>query len=82
MSRRLDQKGTSTVYLHFRVTPEEEGRIKGLAHYLGMAYGAMLRLLADEKRQALYAEGKRPPVRPPAPDGVQDSGVPTPRKKR
>jgi hypothetical protein len=83
MSKRLDAPSTSSVYLHFRVTPEEESRIKGLAHYLGMAYGAMLRQLAEEKRQALYDEGKRPPVRPPVADGVlQDSGVPTPRKKR
>lgn len=81
MSRRLDQAGTSTIYLHFRVTPEERDALRGLAHYLGMSYGALLRQLAKEKRQALYAEGKRPPLRPPTANGeLSDSGRKPPRK--
>lgn len=77
MSRRLDAKLKSSVYLHFRVTPEEEARIKGLAHYKGISYGAMLRDLAEEERQRLYDGGKRPPVRPPE----EDTGPKTPRRK-
>lgn len=83
MVRRLDTEARSTVYLHFRVTPEEEARIKGLAHYKGMSYGAMLRELAEQERKRLWnEEGKRPPVRPPAIDDSQDTGPSTPRKKR
>lgn len=70
---------SSNVLLNFRVTPDESDRIKALAYYLRIPYGQMLRDLAEEKRAALIADGKRPPVRPPQVE--TDTGPKTPRRK-
>lgn len=86
MSNRYPGQATKSVLMNFRVTPEVADRIRGLAWYLKMPYSEMLVLLEAEKRQQLYAENKRPPLRPPAAtDGqslqVSDSrGPKTPRR--
>lgn len=64
MSKRLDQKGTSTVWAKARVTPEERDGMNGLAQYLGETLSQMFRRLYAQERARLVAEGKRPPLRP------------------
>jgi hypothetical protein len=64
MARRLDTQAPSTATLNLTLTPEAEERIKALAWYLRVHYSHLLRSLAQEKRDALHAEGKRPPLRP------------------
>ncbi|HEY6056201.1 MAG TPA: hypothetical protein VIU86_19885 [Gaiellaceae bacterium] len=59
----------SSIYAHFRVTPEELDEIKGTAEYLGLPYGEYLRLAHAEKRAGLVAQGLRPPKKP------RDSGT-------
>lgn len=64
MNRRVDRQSVSRDDLHLSFTLEDEERIKGLAYYLSVPYSQLLRGLAREKRQALYDEGKRPPLKP------------------
>lgn len=64
MNRRPGVGQQSTADLHISFTLEAEARIKGLAFYLRQPYGALLRELAAKKRQALYDEGLRPPLKP------------------
>jgi hypothetical protein len=70
--------GLKRKYRHIKVGVEEKAEIVALAQYLGMPYGQMLEMLTEEKRRALYDQGKRPPLKPPARD---DSGPKTPRRK-
>lgn len=67
-TRPRKQPAGYDVPLNFKASREAADRIRGLAYYLGIPYGQMLRDLADKKRAALYAEGKRPPLRPPSSD--------------
>lgn len=61
MSRRLDQKETSAVWLNLRLTEEEKAEWKALARYLQMTVSDLLRNLVSAKREQLIAEGKKPP---------------------
>jgi len=67
--------------LTIKCTEEAADRIKGLAYYLGISYAEMLRDLAEQKRAALVADGKRPPLRPPPEHEFSESqGKRTPRR--
>jgi hypothetical protein len=63
MTRRVGKK-VSSIYAHFRATPEELDEIKGTAEYLGLPYGEYLRLCHAEKRARMVGEGMRPPKKP------------------
>jgi len=70
MARRYDQGELTTAQMEFRVTPTVSNRIRGLAWYLrrdegSAGYGRMLGILAERKRAALVADGKRPPLKAP-----------------
>lgn len=74
---RRTGKSTRSVLTNFRVTPEERDRLQGLAYYLEMSVADLIILLEREKRQQLYDEGKRPPLRRPTPE---TEGPKTPRR--
>jgi hypothetical protein len=65
MGYRHPGDAKKSVLLNFKCDPEEADRIRGLASYLRVPVGEMLRALAEEKRRQLYDAGKRPPLRPP-----------------
>jgi hypothetical protein len=73
MNRRIGAGGLSSEKLHLGFTLADEGRIKGLAHYLEVPYSRLLRDLARDKRRALNDAGKKPPLRP-KPDGEHFTG--------
>lgn len=64
MSKRMDQRGTSTRQMKFLVTPEEGDGMHALAQYLGESLSEMIRRLYLQERARVVAEGKRPPLRP------------------
>lgn len=77
MNRRPGFREQSSAELHLGLTLEAEERIKGLAYFLRMPYGAMLRELAAKKRRALYDESLRPPLKPkekPVTTGPRNDG--------
>lgn len=60
---RPGQDDLSAVRLAFLCTEEEKASYRALARYLRMTFSELVRSSLDARRQALIADGKRPPKR-------------------
>jgi hypothetical protein len=65
VTKRAGKVENSTRRIHFRVTPQEGGKIDGLAWYLGTTYSELFREYAEQLRGALVVQGRRPPLSAP-----------------